>query len=206
MDYKRYKKARDAAWRALLQCHVKALPVDVMSACHEIGAVLCSYHDGAGLLRIFGLTDVPRRTEGFTKLYRGKYYIFYRPGMTRQRTRFTVAHEMGHIFLSHLSEGAFTTRNREPEPSDRPIEQEANIFASRFLAPAGVLHAMGAETPEQISQLCGISLQSAQFRAQRLQTLNQRNRFGVSALEREVMRQFSGYLSRDLDRASRPPH
>lgn len=56
--------------------------------------------------------------------------------------------------------------NREPEMGDNNLEHQANVFSSRFLAPACMLHALKADTPEKIAALCDISLQSAQFRAE----------------------------------------
>ena len=84
--------------------------------------------------------------------------------------------------------------NREPEPGDNPIEQAANVFASRLLAPACVLWALEARTPEQIAKLCQISHQSAAFRAQRMQLLWQRNKFLTSPLERQVYEQFRDFI------------
>lgn len=118
--------------------------------------------------------------------------------MSKQRIRFTIAYEIGHIVLGHLSSGANAICNREPAPYDSIIEYQANIFASRLLAPACVLRALDANTPEKIAQYCDISLQSAQIRAERIQTLKSRNKFGLSPLEAKVYRQFWWFIRRNV--------
>lgn len=62
--------------------------------------------------------------EAFT--LRGK--IYYNDEVIRQRVRFSLIHELGHIMLQHTIERS---------PSE---EQEANIFASYFLAPRMAVH------------------------------------------------------------------
>jgi Zn-dependent peptidase ImmA (M78 family) len=87
--------------------------------------------------------------------------------------------------------------NREPSPSDNPIEHEANVFASRLLAPACVLWGLGVTTPEQISEICGISLTAAEFRMERMDVLYKRNKFLISLLERRVYERFLPYISKN---------
>ena len=65
-----------------------------------------------------------------------------------ERQRFTAAHELGHILLGHV--GKFKLVNREPNEKDNPIEQAANVFASRLLAPACVLWGCGVKSHEEI--------------------------------------------------------
>lgn len=48
-------------------------------------------------------------------------YLYGKTG-NRQRKRFTVAHELGHIMLGHV--GHYELINREILPNDNPIEQE----------------------------------------------------------------------------------
>ena len=103
-------------------------------------------------------------------------------------------HELGHILLGHL--GEYDLVNREPQPGDNPIEQAANVFASRLLAPACVLWALNVRTPEEIADICQISHQSASFRAERMAELYKRGKFLTSPLERKVYEQFLGYIQR----------
>ena len=145
----------------------------------------------------FGLSEAAENNDGFTY----KSVIFYNDVCTVERQRFTVAHELGHILL-HNGNGLY---NREPQVKDNPIEQEANVFASRLLAPACVLWGLGVTNAEQIAELCNISMQSAKFRIERLNKLYEREKefrqkygrscFLLSPDERAVYEQFREYIN-----------
>lgn len=188
--------ARDIAWGCLIRCHVKALPVSASAICQAYGFKLCSYEEGAALIQYFGLESQCHKSDGFTKLQNGRYYIFFRENMNRGRTRFTIMHEVGHILLGHLKPNGHTRLNREPQPDDDPREQQANVFASRLLAPACVLRSLQADTAEKISALCDISLTAAGFRAERMELLKGRGQFFISDLERKVYRQFWWFITK----------
>lgn len=194
MNYKDYKTARDAAWQTLIRFNVSKLPVRISDGIKQMEIVLAPYSKSESFLTGIGLAALLRETDGLSIRLQGKYYIFYRGDMTPGRQRFTVAHELGHIVLGHLDEQTHTTRNREPQKDDAPIEQMANVFASRLLAPACVIHDLNASTPERISELCDISLTAARFRAERMEALNKRNAFGMSPLERKVHKQFQDFI------------
>lgn len=194
MSYENYKHARDAAWQMLIDCHVTSLPVDVAQLCATKGYVLRSYKAGRKAIEAIGLAGQCEIVSGFTYYHNGVYYIFYDDSCSPGRQRFTIAHEIGHIILVHLMDGQYTVINREPGPQDDPAETQANQVAARLLAPACVLHALGVTTANEISQLCGISQQAAEFRAARLRVLNQRDKFLTSPLERKVFDQFKPFL------------
>ena len=113
--------------------------------------------------------------DGFSYIKDGKAYIFISKYSSVQRQRFTAAHELGHLILG----------------SD---EQEANVFASRLLAPACVLWGLGVTDAQQITELCDISLQAAEFRMKRMQELYARNKFLISPFEQKVYEQFDSYI------------
>ena len=115
--------------------------------------------------------------DGFSYIKDGKAYIFVSKNSSVQRQRFTAAHELGHLILG----------------SD---EQEANVFASRLLAPACVLWGLGVTDAQQISQYCDISLQAAEFRMERMRELYARNKFLASPLEQKVYEQFDSYIKK----------
>ena len=74
------------------------------------------------------------------------------------------------------------------------MEQAANVFASRLLAPACVLWGCGVRTPEEIAALCRISYQAARFRAERMELLYRRGRFLTSPMERELYERFLPFI------------
>lgn len=196
MNYDDYKRARDLSWRVLLDTDTRELPVKVSRICGAYGVTLRSYQAGAPLIRSLGLEAQCEASDGFTVRSGGRCYVFYNMEQPPGRVRFTIAHELGHVLLGHLGEGEHTVYNREPSPADAPEEHTANVFASRLLAPACVLHALGAVTPEQIAAACDISLAAARFRAGRMGVLEQRGKYGTSPLERQVLAQFRPYIYR----------
>ena len=184
MNYGDYKKSRDLSWRILINEGVTELPVKVVDLCRGMG-IRVKYYDP---------TD---DNDGKSTIFLGQPTIAVSKHCSPERQRFTIAHELGHILLGHVGEGVLV--NREPSPNDNPIEHEANVFASRLLAPACVLWALNARTPEEISRLCHISYQSASFRAERIEILYERNKFLTSSLERKVYEQFGEYIRKMKD-------
>lgn len=179
MKYEKYKASRNLAWEVLLQEGICELPVRTSALCRKLGVTLAYGEQKAG-------------NDGFSVTVGASMYIVIREGMTTARTRFTVAHELGHILLGHV--GRYHLVNREPSGSDNPIEHEANVFASRLLAPACVLWGCGVHTAEEIAALCEISPQAAEIRAKRMALLYERDRFLSSPLERQVYEQFLPFI------------
>ena len=195
MDYSKYKKSRDLSWQILINHNITELPIKVSGICKSMGIHIIKY--GIGRNGIDNFDEYANKTDGFTY----KNIIFYNDQCSIARQRFTVAHELGHILL-HGGNGLY---NREPSANDSPIEQEANVFASRLLAPACVLWGLGITNAQQISDLCNISSQSADFRMQRLNELYEREKtflkthgrscFLLSPLERAVYDNFAEYIN-----------
>lgn len=196
MNYDDYKRARDLSWRVLLNTGTRELPVKVSRICRRYGVTLRSYQVGAPLIRELGLEAQCDISDGFTVRSGDRCYVFYNMEQPPGRVRFTIAHELGHVLLGHLGDGEHTVYNRESSSEDALEEHTANVFASRLLAPACVLHALGAVTPEQIAAVCDISMAAARFRAGRMGMLEQRGKYGASPLERQVLAQFQPYIDR----------
>lgn len=209
MNYNDYKRARDLAWLVLIRMGVTQLPVVVSSICKAYGFMLYSYEQGRDIISMMKLQNRTYKTDGFTTYHMGKYFIFYNGSLSNSRLRFTIAHELGHILLDHVprKQGEATAINREPSPNDNPQEQQANVFASRLLAPACVLHGLGISSAQEISEYCKISNRCAAYRAERIELLNNREQkflkqrgtsnYGMSNLERQVMNRFTGYIERN---------
>lgn len=181
MDYKKYQKSRNMSWKILLKGNVRELPVNIVELCHKLG-IAVKYYD-----------KLEQGNDGKCTVINKQPIILVRQECSRQRKRFTVAHELGHILLSHV--GKYELVNREISPTDNPIEQEANVFASRLLAPACVLWGLKVNSADEIAQLCDISPTAAAYRWQRLQELYKRNKFLVAPLEQQVYRQFQDFIS-----------
>lgn len=76
-----------------------------------------------------------------------------------RRRRWTLAHELGHCLLGHVSA-------QEPSPAVHTEleERSADRFAAGLLAPLTVLHYAGVTSAEQTAALCGISAKAAAIR------------------------------------------
>ena len=179
MNYKDYKNTRDLVWEILIRERITELPVRVSELCRNMGIpiLLHEFEDG---------------NLGISAMVNGSPIILVNKGDSAERQRFTAAHELGHIMLGHV--GKYKLVNREPSPNDNPIEQAANVFASRLLAPACVLWGCNIHTADEIAVNCKISRQAAEYRAARMEILYKRNAFLTSSLEREVYENFRQYI------------
>lgn len=194
MNYKNYQNARNAAWKILLDCKIDRLPVDLNIICRTLGVRTASYQSAEALIQRRNLSAIVARSDGLSLFVENMPVVLYNRACSPERARFTVGHELGHIVLGHVSPGTVTTANREPSPHDNPQETAANQFAARMLAPACVLWGLDLHSPEEIARACHISMQSAEFRANRMKVLYARNRFLSSPLERRLYQQFLPFI------------
>ena len=185
MIYGKYKQVRNASWQTLIDYKIDKLPVGLSEICRSAGIRVLNNNDvGESGLRI--------GESGVSIKQGSQWYIIYDPADSRQRIRFTIAHELGHIFLGHEMRYGYHTRQDniiKPE-----AETEADMYAARLLAPACVLWALNIETPEDIARICDISITAASYRSERLVLLRSRGMFLKSPLERQVFEQFSDFI------------
>ena len=182
-----YKHSRDAAWQMLIKNKVSSLPVSVDKICRGEGLRLLSYSKGMELIEKLKLEENAKGNDAFSF---GRM-IFYDQTKSIERQRFSIAHELGHYVLDDGTDG-----------DER--EREADIFASRLLAPLCVLHYIGVSSASEISELCKISRSAAEIRMRRLIEIRERDAemlrrtgrgcFLISPLEREVYRRFKRYI------------
>lgn len=183
-----------AAWDCMQREGIRWLPVDPFAIAHRhawgpipVGAVATR----ARLPR----HKIINGKDGSTLYCDGEYRIIYNERIrSRGRIRWTIAHEIGHIVLSHLED--FTQLNvfcnsltvREMAVLDR----EADIFAAELLAPMSLLRILGICETESIMQVCSLSREAAENRR------NDMTRYRSDALQRDAEsflgHQFRSYL------------
>jgi Zn-dependent peptidase ImmA (M78 family) len=97
---------------------------------------------------------------------KGTYITIYNETMSLERIRWTLAHEIGHIYLRHLIDFAETNVLKGLTLDQyKVLEREAHIFASELLAPIAVLKLIGATKSSSIMEVCYISQEAADNRA-----------------------------------------
>lgn len=173
--YGLYKASRNASWQCLLDFHIDRLPVKISQIAKDAGVRLISNSKALTLAL---------NQSGMMIQEDNRFAIIFDDENTPQRCRFTIAHELGHIFLGHGSNGGYSAED----------EMSANVFASRLLAPACVLWALDIHDSQEIKELCDISLTAATIRAERMEILYERNKFLTSDLERQVYEQFRPFI------------
>lgn len=178
MTYDIYKKARDIAWKFLIDNHVDSLPIKLSAICRRNGISLVYDHDRKYL---------SERERGCTFIDgMGKFSIVLNPDDSILIQRYTIAHELGHIFLDHFVNKTMSSLD---------MEYQAERFAIDILAPACVLWGLNLHTTKDIAEICNISISAARRRAERMRTLYNRNKFLISPLEKQVFKQFADFIT-----------
>lgn len=180
MTYAVYQNARNASWQCLLDCHISQLPVKPIQLAAQYG-IRCKT---ASLQWLKG-------ASGTIKAVNDKVYIMFCKKDSRERQRFTIMHELGHYLLGHLGNTPLARNESECRPEE---EQSADHFAIGVLAPACVLWGLRLSTAEDIAKVCGISIQAAQIRSERMKLLRQRDMFLSHPLEKKVYEQFEQFI------------
>ena len=182
MNYGIYKDARNAAWQCLIDFNVRSLPVLVSKIANAADITIIKNSE---------VNHLNLGESGKTIVQNGKFYIIYNNAENSRRCRFTIAHELGHIFLGHLLINVPKYRTFAILDDN---ESAANVFARDLLAPACVLHELHAISAADIANICNISLEAATYREKRMRELESRNAWYLSPLEKDVREQFDEFI------------
>lgn len=184
--YDKYKIARDKAWDALINSGITELPVNLKKVAGAYGIYVYSYKSAVN----HGLIDRKEAAgDRFSKVIDNRKYIFVSNVKTDGEVRFDIASEIGHFMLGHKICGRPQARKKFGRN-----DYEAYIFARDLLMPAVVLHGLGITSADKIQQLCNVSKELAQKRADRMRELSERNKFNVHPSERKIGEQFEKFI------------
>lgn len=97
------------------------------------------------------------------------YYCDYNAKEISYRSRFALAHELGHVLLGHLGNEIDQLQDHAFENSD-PIEHSANVFASGLLMPEKEVRSFFevANSVQTLAEAFGVSNNAMVFRLQEL--------------------------------------
>lgn len=153
----RYNEIKHEVLFMFEECEVEALPID----CFEIARKL-HYH----LVPYSYLPDYALRlamefsSDGFSTLYHNprtgmyEWYIFYNDYNNMARQRWTIFHEIGHIYLGHFEDDVKTYAEKE---------SEANFFAKYSIAPPPLINTARCESPEEVADYFCVSGEAAVY-------------------------------------------
>lgn len=185
MFYGVYKNVRNAAWRCLIDFDINFLPTNVIKIT-DTAEIKVIRNSTIHMLapNEFGASYIAENTNAWRIVYNDNY--------SHQINRFTIAHELGHIFLGHeLRQGKHSMTFGKSQPKE---EHEADSFAYRLLSPACVIWALKLHQADEIAELCDIENDRAKTRAKRMRILYERDKFFLSRLERKVYKNFEDFI------------
>lgn len=137
----RQDKAIDQAADVLATLDMNAAPIDPLAVVASEKPLLTAM-GGDFRDRFDGQLEYHRSKNRFLLFYNTKYGRLSN-GDLHPRTRFSIAHELGHYFLGRHREYLLHTGQSHPSRgeflSDRTIETEADAFAAGLLMPSRLL-------------------------------------------------------------------
>lgn len=191
----RVERTLEIAWRFMRAAEVTWLPIEPRDLYRQFGWALYSCKETE---EMFGRPNpLGLRNKVDAKTYRdrsGNYLTVFDETPFPSRIRWTLAHEIGHIMLGHLTDFEETSLNRGlSEGKYRVLEREADTFAAELLAPMAVLREIGAYRSEEIMTVCRISKEASGFRERDIS--RDGNKLYHRINHHRVKAQFGWYLS-----------
>jgi len=195
--YPRRDYAKKLAKEFLIKSKVKALPINPFAICKQHGFVIRSVKETEDIIHEIDPFDVRENPDCDAKTYltsKGRYVIVYDDAVFSQgRIIWTIAHEIGHIVLKHLTQFEQTEIHKGlTDKENEVLEKEADAFASEFLAPAEVLLSCKCVKKKMIIKLCGLSDEAAFYRKEYLK--NYQPDYKYERLDKEIYKQFFNFI------------
>jgi len=119
--------------------------------------------------------DDGKNVSGIVAIEEGQPVIYVEAGEANVRKRFTIAHEIGHVVLGHL------TNKENNELIDDEVrlrssvwnveERQANAFAAQLLMPASLIRGAvnrGLASVEELAEMFEVSEQAMMYRLRNL--------------------------------------
>lgn len=179
--YSEYKKGRDTAWEALIKSGVSSLPIDLkaVARAYDIDVISFKKAEQDGIM-----PENNSKRRVLVRIIGGRKTVFVNgEGIDRGEARFLIAKGIGLCLIA-----------KKPWFPSRYESYAAKIFARDLLMPATVLFGIGAQSVDEIADICATAKESAEERAKRLAELRERNRFNEHPLEQKTREQFKKFI------------
>jgi predicted transcriptional regulator len=166
------QEALDIAWDGRLPVNpallASKLLVDVKDAAGDVvkSTIVVRGVAGTELLGASSQVRLEQTPDGL------RYLCEYNRDEISYRSRFTVAHEIGHILLGHVHAGEAMLCHHEYGDTS-PQMTQANAFAAALLMPERFLRQVfdGVKSLQQMAEVFGVSNQAASYRIKALRLL-----------------------------------
>ena len=163
----RFYLAHATAIQALLKLGVNALPFDPIKAIRAIGCNEFTYQEIVQMFRvpIRNIVVGAESKDGCVFPMNGSYAILYNTeGNTETRIRWTLAHELAHILLGHLTDFTSEQLAFDKREDHDVLDQEADACAAELLAPSPILYRLGFYDAATIRSACNLSWKASKYR------------------------------------------
>lgn len=173
----RYEEIKSIVADIYYEYGIINLPVDPLQLAKKMQIAVNEYDE-------FSLDEQDKMRiaseDGFSYMLTGepRFHINYNFDTFVERTRFTLAHEIGHIVLGHK------------EPS-RKAEAEADAFAQLLLVPEAVLIYLNIQELYQVCSIFSVSKKCAQTCLSLLRVRKARKPIGYSESEKVILKQLN---------------
>ncbi len=168
------EKAAEAAEELVQSIGIDTVPIDPFAIARDEFPLLCidcrDFND-----RFDGQLQYEMRSGQFVLLLNNKYDAFWTQQGHHPRTRFSLAHELGHYFLEghrdYLKNGGVPHASQAEYRRDSLVEREADAFAAALLMPSMLIAPMVNEAElsrnrlEKIANYFQTSLTSTAIRS-----------------------------------------
>lgn len=178
--YARYDYCNQRACDFLEEFKITTFPVDVEEIIRRNKWGLVKYSE---LMGYFGCDRMKviqclGSEDGFTTWDGDNYTISYNDdSILGNRIRFTLMHEIGHVYLNHLIDFESTQiyRGSLTKAENKVLENEANAFARNVLVPTSMLQHLTNKNINNVAHRFGITPSAAQTRLELYNTDVQAN-------------------------------
>ena len=147
---------QEYAMDLLLEAHQTELPIDVASLAEHLDVKMFPYSRAKKILDALGYWEYAQTVKGLSFQIAEGLYICYSDRLSLIERRSVIMHELGHIYLKHLSYGGILGKSASKAQEDAQ-EQEANTFTLCALAPIDLLVRRGITSSNEIQRTCRLS-------------------------------------------------